>query len=109
MTRDEALGRYRPIRAFVRRVLSSAISVCNQSDLMRAAMALGLWADGKIVLPSSDEAPEMLSDIALFEPNQRGRRAFGTFLGSKALQLDSADVELARRMGDAFFLVPLFR
>ena len=103
MTRDEALGRYRPIRASAHRILSSAISVCNQSDLMRAAKALGLWADGKIVLPNRDEAPEMLSDIALFEPNQRGRRAFDTFLGSKALQIDAADVELARRIGKAFF------
>jgi hypothetical protein len=107
MTRDKALGRYRPIRASVRRILSSAISVCNQSDLMRAAKALGLWAEGKIVLPNGDEAPEMLSDIALFEPNQRGRRAFDVFLGGKALQLDAADFELAQRMGKAFF--SLFR
>ena len=74
---------------------------------MRAAKQLGLWADGKIVLPEGDEAAEMLSDIALFEPNQRGRRAFDTFLGGKALQLEAADIELARRMGDAFF--SLFR
>jgi len=74
MTREEALAMYHPIRASVRRILGSAISLCNQSDLMRAAKQLGLWADGKIVLPEGDEAAEMLSDIALFEPNQRGRR-----------------------------------
>ena len=62
MTREDAFGRYRPIRASVRRILSSAISVCNQSDVRRAAKALGLWTDGKIVLPNGDEAPEMLSD-----------------------------------------------
>ena len=107
MTREEALGRYRPIRASVRRILSAAFRVCNRSDLMRAAKALGLWADGKIVLPNGDQAREMLSDIALFEPNQRGRRAFETFLGSKALQLDAVDFELAQRMGNAFF--SLFR
>ncbi len=107
MTRDEALAMYHPIRASVRRILSSAISVCNQSDFMRAAKALGLWADGRIVLPEGDEAAEMLSDIALFEPNQRGRRAFDTFLGGKALRLEATDAELARRMGNAFF--SLFR
>jgi hypothetical protein len=32
---------------------------------MRAAKLLGLWADGKIVLPEGGEAAEMLSDIAL--------------------------------------------
>ena len=61
MTREEALAMYRPIRASVRRILSSAISVCNQSDLMRAAKPLGLWAGGKIVLPEDDEAAEMLA------------------------------------------------
>ncbi len=85
MTREEALAVYHPIRASVRRILSAAISACNQADLMRAAKQLGLWADGKIVLPEDDEAAEMLADVALFEPNQRGRRAFDTFLGGKAL------------------------
>jgi hypothetical protein len=107
MTRDEALAAYRPIRVSVRRILSAAVPVCNQSDLMRAAKQLGLWADGKIVLPEGGEAAKMLSDIALFEPNQRGRRAFDVFLGDKAQQLDAADFELAQRMGKAFF--SLFR
>ena len=101
------MATYRPIRASVRRILSSAISACNHSDFMRAAKQLGLWADGKIALPEGTEAVEMLSDIALFEPNQRGRRAFDTFLGGKALALEAADVELARRMSDAYF--SLFR
>jgi hypothetical protein len=107
MTREEALAMYYPIRAAVRRILRSAISICSQSDLMRAAKQLGLWADGKIVLPEGDEPAEMLSDIALFEPNQRNRRAFDVFLNTKARQLEATDLELARRMGDAFF--SLFR
>ena len=69
MTRDKALALYRPIRASVRRILSAAISDCTQSDLMRAAKQLGLWRDRKIFLPEDDVAAEMLSDIALFEPN----------------------------------------
>jgi hypothetical protein len=107
MTRDQALSLYRPIRASIRRILRAAILVCNQSDLVRAAKALGLWVDEKVALPDYDEAAEMLADIALFEPNQRGRRAFDVFLGGKALQLDAADVEQAQRMGKAFF--SLFR
>jgi len=74
MTRDEALMLYRPIRAAIRRVLSAAVPVCNQADLTRAAKQLGLWAEGKIFLPEGGKAAEMLSDIALFEANQRGRR-----------------------------------
>jgi len=83
MTRDQALALYHPIRASVRRILSAAVPVCNQSDLMRAAKRLGVWADGKIVLSEIDQAAEMLSDIALFEPNQRGRRAFDVFLADR--------------------------
>ena len=75
MTRDLALALCHPIRASVRRILSAAVPVCKQSDLMRAAKRLRLWADGKIVLPEGSEAAEMLSAIALFEPNQRGRRS----------------------------------
>jgi hypothetical protein len=107
MTRDQALELYRPLRASVRRVLRAAIRACNQSDFMRAAKLLGLWAGGKIVLLEGDEAAEMLSDMALFEPNQRGRRAFDVFLSGKALQFDAADLQLAQQMRKAFF--SLFR
>ncbi|MGD0185241.1 MAG: hypothetical protein ABSC25_08315 [Roseiarcus sp.] len=103
MTRDEALAIYRPIRAAIRRVLKAAVPVCNHADLTRAAKQLGLWEDGKIVLPDGDAAAEMLSDIALFEPNQRGRRAFDHFLAEQAGQLAAAEMEIARRMGQAFF------
>ena len=60
MTREEALALYHPIRASVRRILSAAIPVCNQSDFMRAAKQLGLWVEGKISLPEGDQAAEML-------------------------------------------------
>jgi hypothetical protein len=36
VTRDEALALYHPIRASVRRILSTAVPVCNRSDPMRA-------------------------------------------------------------------------
>ena len=54
MTREEALALYHPIRASVRRILSAAISVCNQSDFMRAAKQLGPWVEGTIALPEGD-------------------------------------------------------
>jgi hypothetical protein len=102
MNRDAALALYHPIRASVIRILKKAVSACNQSDLKRAAKALGLWMNEKI-LPEGDESAEMLSDIALFEPNQRGRRAFDVFLSGDALRLDATDFELAQRMSHAFF------
>src|ERR1019366_7818700 len=75
MTRTETLALYRPIRATIRRIISLAVPACARADFMRAAKQLGLWADGAIVYPD-DKAAEMLGDVALFESNQRGRRAF---------------------------------
>jgi hypothetical protein len=63
--------------------------------------------NGEIVAPYEEGPVEMLSDIALFEPNQRGRRAFDEFLSERASRLGAADVELAQRMSHAFF--SLFR
>lgn len=106
MTRTETLALYRPIRVSIRRITDLAISVCDRADMMRAAKQLGFWVNGTIVFPD-DSAMEMLGDVALFEPNQGGRRAFDRFLSDKAPQLDAADFELAQRMGKAFF--SLFR
>ena len=91
MTREEALAYYQPIRASFRRILTEAVRVCNPSDLKRAAKLLGLWADEKIILPEGDEVVEMLGDIALFEPNQRGRRAYDVFLSDEAPNVNAAD------------------
>jgi hypothetical protein len=107
MTREETLALYRPIRASVRRILKEAVGACNPSDLKRAAKVLGLWVNEKIALPEEEGPVEMLSDIALFEPNQRGRRAFDVFLSERASRLDATDADLAQRMGHAFF--SLFR
>ena len=103
MTRNETLAIYRPIRDSVRRILKEAVGICNQSDLKRAAKAIGLWRNDKVVLPEEEGSVEMLSDIALFEPNQRGRRAFDVFLSERASRLDPSDAQLAQRMGHAFF------
>ena len=41
MTREEALALYHPIRASVRRILSAAIPVCNQSNFIPLAPVNG--------------------------------------------------------------------
>ena len=39
---------------------------------MRAAKQIGLWIDGKVVLPEGDEAAEMMSDIARVADKEGG-------------------------------------
>ncbi|HYF07907.1 MAG TPA: hypothetical protein VD970_09815 [Acetobacteraceae bacterium] len=47
----------------------------------------------------------MLADVALFEPNQRGRRAFDRFLTEKGERLNAANRALAERMAGAWFSI----
>lgn len=104
MTRDEALALYHPIRAAIQRVLRAATRACSGADVKRAAKHLGVWSDGRIEVPS-ESAIEMVSDLALFEPNQRGKRAYDRFLGDPGQVLDAPDLALAQRMAGARFSV----
>lgn len=101
MIRVEVLARYRPIRAGIRRVLRQASDACGRADLTRAVKQVAPWAE-KDQLAEEDVA-EMLVDIALFEPNQRGRRAFDRFLAERSKLLDAVDRALAERMAGAWF------
>ena len=132
-TREEAIARYRPVRAAIQAVLPLAVGFCDSADLTRAAKQMGLWFDGEIVIPEfadlDDEAEDeeagddeagdddprvvvvtsMLADVALFEPNQRGRRVFDKFLDrldpgktntGKPARVRSASVEAVSRLGE---------
>ena len=103
MTRTEVLAEYRPIRAGIRRVLREATKACGQADLNRAVKQVAPWAEAA-ELEEADTA-EMLVDVALFEPNQRGRRAFDRFLADRGERLDAADRALAERMAGAWFSI----
>ena len=103
MTRDEVLARYRPIRAGIRRVLREATKACSRADLTRAVKQVAPWAEAA-ELEKADTA-EMLVDVALFEPNQRGRRAFDRFLAEKEERLGATDRALAKRMAGAWFSI----
>ena len=103
MTRAEVLAQYRPIRAGIRRVLREAAQACGRADLSRAVKQVAPWAEAA-ELEGADTA-EMLVDVALFEPNQRGRRAFDRFLAERGERLDAADRALAERMAGAWFSI----
>jgi hypothetical protein len=97
------LARYREIRASVQRVLSAAQKSCEKADLKRGAKLLGLdltemadWPDGFF---------EMMSDLALFEPNQRGTRPFDRFLERSGQGLAPPDRALAERMAQARYSI----
>jgi hypothetical protein len=104
MTRDEVLAKYRSIRAAIQRVLAQAPRVCTSADWKRAARALGFEVADSIKV-GSDREIEMLGDVALFEPNQRGKRAYDRFLKTQAGQLEPEDRDMAQRMADAFFSI----
>lgn len=103
MTRQELFARYRPIRAGIQHVLRQAVAACNQADIARAVRQVAPWAEQEEL--TADGTVEMLADVALFEPNQRGRRAFDRFLAGHAERLGPADLAVARRMAAAWFSI----
>jgi hypothetical protein len=104
MTRDEVLAEYRPIRAAIQRVLAQAPKVCTAADWKRAARALG-YEDANSITVGSERDIEILGDVALFEPNQHGKRAYDRFLKTQADQLEPEDRDVAQRMANAFFSI----
>ncbi len=105
MTRADVLAQYRPIRSGIQRVLREAVRACDRPDLVRAVRQVAPWAEEADL--AGEQAADMLADVALFEPNGRGRRAYDRFLAGRASRLDAEDRVLAERMGAAWF--SLFR
>ncbi|HYZ32899.1 MAG TPA: hypothetical protein VE684_11545 [Crenalkalicoccus sp.] len=103
MTRAEVLAQYRPIRVGIRRVLREATKACGRADLNRAVKQVAPWAEAAEL--EDEDTAEMLVDVALFEPNQRGRRAFDRFLAENGERLTPVDRALAGRMAGAWFSI----
>jgi hypothetical protein len=106
MTRDEALARYQAIRPTIRRVLELAPAMCSLSDWTRAAKLLGL--QGFLAEDLGLTEPRyhaFLQDVALFEPNQRGTRAYDRFLKRADEVLEPAELPLARAIRRETFSV----
>lgn len=106
MTRTEVLALYRPIRTGMQRVLREAVGMCSETDFKRALKQIVPWADNDEDL-QEERIIEMLFDVAVFEPNQRGRRVYDRFLAERAGRFEASDAALAVRMASAWF--SLFR
>lgn len=101
MTRAETLALYRPMRAAMQRALSRIGAACPRADIERAIKQICPFADDEFL--AKPGVGDMVIDVALFEPNQRGARAFDKVLASPRLKLDPEDRALATRMAGAFF------
>ena len=71
VTRDEVRARYDPIRESIKRVLKLASEACAKADWSRAIRQVAPWADVG-ALAETETAGAMMTDVALFERNQRG-------------------------------------
>jgi hypothetical protein len=87
----------------MRRVLHLATTACTSADVTWAVKHIAPWTEAERL--TEGEAPNMVVDVALFEPNQRGRRAYDRFLEQKAQALNTADRALAQSMADAWFSI----
>lgn len=96
------LACYRPIRASIQAALLEAVKQCKKPDLDRAAKHLDLIDEEQL----NDEANfAMLCDVALFEPNQRGRRVMDAFLQKHVETLSPTAREMVRKLAAAFFSI----
>ena len=102
INRAEILASYRLLRAATVRVTSAASSACNKADYLRAAELLRLTADGGRIVAAKEDI-EMLADVALFEPDGDGKRAYDRFLKGRTRKLAPADREVALKLATAFF------
>jgi hypothetical protein len=107
MTRDDILSVYRPLRASIQSVLKAATATCNTSDWRRAAKLLcfDLEDSDEDGLLAEAQHTEMLMDVALFEPNQSGKRTYDRFLKAAGRKLAPAELEVARALQGAYFSV----
>ena len=103
MTREAVLALYQPMRLATRRITSFAGKVCSKADLTRAAKQIGIWTVMELSEIEDDDTIEMVFDVALFEPSQRGRIPFNTLYQEHAERLDPSDRALARQMTTARF------
>lgn len=107
MTREQALALYQPIADAVSKILTEAAALCSEADTRRAGKQLGLWTKDGLALADEEIAMDMVGDIALFEPNRRGRRVYDVFLEKHASKLGAFEHDIAQKIGQAFF--SLFR
>jgi hypothetical protein len=68
---------------------------------------MGRLVAGKVQIPTDGRCFSMVRDLAMFEPNDRGIRAFDRYLAGPARRLPEHERQLAQRMGNGFF--SLFR
>lgn len=103
MTREDVQAAYRSIQTVTDRIISLAVNACSRPDMIRAAKQIGLRPAKGLSAHEDEETTAMMSDVALFEPNQRGRIAFNTFCQDSGARLSLSERALAVRMADSRF------
>ena len=105
MTREEALAVHEPMHASILTIIGRARASCGMSDMKRAADRMGVLGGGKILLPPDHRGFQMVCDLALFEPNERGVCPFDRFLSGPGRTLPEREKDIAARMAMGFFSV----
>ncbi len=103
MTRDEFAAAIETVHAANKSIQARAMKNCGETDLKYAADQMGILTGGKIQGPSGGPAMARVCDVALFEPNARGVRAFDRFLAGPVRTLPPAEQDVARKMAGAVF------
>jgi hypothetical protein len=78
---------------------------CGPGDLRRAAQNMGVFVSGAVESPRGEGCLEMVSDLAIFEPNEHGVRPYNRFLKGPVSTLPEREQDIAHRIGHSFFSI----
>jgi hypothetical protein len=104
---DGVMAAYRSIRTACDDVWDAAEARLTRAEMVRAAKLLRVWTEYGACFEKEERATVVTSgtDLALFEPNQLGRRSFDRFMATHAGGLDPTQRAVARQMAKAYFSI----
>jgi hypothetical protein len=107
MEKAELLACLSSLRSSMDAIQEVSRKSIGANDVKRAAQSMGVHHGTIIEAMHNGVTLEMISDLAYFEPNDRGIRAFDRFLSGPVRALPGHTQDIARRIGESFFC--LFR
>jgi hypothetical protein len=105
MNAEEIPAAVTSLRASMATIQAVVRKSCGPGDLRRAAQAMGVFVSGSVESPRGEGCLEMVSDLAIFEPNEHGVRPYNRFLKEPVRTLPEREQDIARRIGESFFSI----
>jgi hypothetical protein len=105
MNAEELAGFLKSLQESMANIRAVAYKSVGTTDIKRALERMGVRLGDEPNTMTTRVSIDMMSDLTLFEPNDRGIRPFDRFLSGPALRLPGHELDIARRMGRSCFSI----